>query len=82
VSPYAKQGFVSHTQFEHGSILRFVEDDFGLAPMAASDARANDPAADCFDFVRKPRAFSPIPGALPRDSLDRPATPADGAMPD
>jgi phospholipase C len=82
VSPYAKKGFVSHTQFEHGSILRFVEDDFGLQPMAASDARANDPAADCFEFGRKPRAFSPIPGALTRGSLDRPATPADGAMPD
>ena len=26
ISPYAKKGYVSHVQYEHGSILRFVED--------------------------------------------------------
>jgi phospholipase C len=60
VSPYAKKGYVSHVQYEHGSILRFVEDQFGLARLAASDSRASSPAADCFDFSRKPRAFTPI----------------------
>jgi phospholipase C len=60
VSPYAKKGFVSHVQYEHGSILRFVEDQFGLPTLAASDARANSPAVDCFDFTRPPRAFVPI----------------------
>jgi phospholipase C len=64
ISPYAKKGFVSHVQYEHGSILRFIEDQFGLARLSASDARANSPAADCFDFSKPPRAFSPIPSAL------------------
>jgi phospholipase C len=30
VSPYAKQGYVSHVQLESASVLRFVEDTFGL----------------------------------------------------
>lgn len=64
VSPYAKQGYVSHVHYEHGSILRFVEDQFGLARLAASDARANSPAKDCFDFSGPPRKFKKIPSAL------------------
>ncbi len=31
ISPYAKKGYVSHVQYEHGSILKFAEDQFGLA---------------------------------------------------
>ena len=60
VSPYAKQAYVSHVQYEHGSILKFVESRFGLAPLAASDGRANSPAQDCFDFTQAPRKFVPI----------------------
>ena len=32
VSAYAKNGRVSHVHYEHGSILKFVEDTFGLRP--------------------------------------------------
>jgi phospholipase C len=60
ISPFAKRGYVSHVQYEHGSLLRFIEDRFGLAQMAASDARANSPAGDCFDFTQAPRAFQPF----------------------
>jgi phospholipase C len=60
VSPYAKKGYVSHVHYEHGSILRFIEDRFGLAQMAASDERATSPAADSFDFSQEPRKFVPI----------------------
>jgi phospholipase C len=59
ISPYAKQGLVSHTHYEHGSILRFVEDQFGLARLSASDTRAKSPA-DAFDFNQSPRQFVPI----------------------
>jgi phospholipase C len=64
VSPYAKAGYASHVQYEFGSVLRFIEDDFGLAQLSASDARATDPAADCFDFSQPPRTFSPIAASL------------------
>ena len=59
ISPYARKGLVSHTHYEHGSILRFVEDQFGLARLAASDKRANS-AADAFDFSQSPRKFVAI----------------------
>jgi phospholipase C len=71
VSPYAKAGYVSHVQYEHGSILRFAEDQFGLPRLAASDARANSPQADCFDFGSPPRPFRPIPGALGASGIER-----------
>ena len=58
ISPYAKQNYVSHVQYEHGSMLRFAEDEFGLGQMAPADTRANSPAADAFDFTQKPRPFS------------------------
>jgi phospholipase C len=60
ISPYAKKGYVSHVRYEHGSILKFAEDAFGLGRLAASDARANSPAGDCFDFTQPPRKFVPI----------------------
>ncbi|MBV8196773.1 MAG: hypothetical protein JO263_01440 [Candidatus Eremiobacteraeota bacterium] len=61
ISPYAKKGYVSHVHYEHGSILKFVEDQFGLGRLSASDARANSPAPDCFDFNQSPRPFEIIP---------------------
>jgi phospholipase C len=60
ISPYAKQGYVSHVPYEHGSILKFTEDQFGLGRLTASDTRATSPAADAFDFSKPPRAFSPF----------------------
>lgn len=65
VSPYAKRGYVTHVQYETASVLRFIEDNFGLATLAASDARANDPAYDAFDFTQKPRPFKKIAGTRP-----------------
>ena len=60
ISPYAKHGYVSHLHYEHGSILKFIEDRFGLARLAASDKRANSPEQDSFDFSQPPRKFVPI----------------------
>ena len=60
ISPYAQQGYVSHVQYESSSVLRFMEDNFGLAPLAASDSRATDPASDFFNFNQAPRPFVPF----------------------
>jgi phospholipase C len=62
ISPYAKKGSVTHVQYETGSILRFVEDQYGLAQLSASDTRANDPANDpaAFDFSKKPRKYKKV----------------------
>lgn len=55
VSPYARRGFVSHTTYEFGSIVKLVETTFGLMPLSESDRRANS-LAQCFDFSHR-RAF-------------------------
>ncbi len=60
ISPYAKPNYVSHVQYEFGSIVQFVEDVFGLSRLAASDTRANSFVPDCFDFTQQARRFSPI----------------------
>ena len=65
VSPYAKRGYVTHVQYETASVLRFIEDNFGLPQLAASDARANDPVNDAFDYRRQPRKFRKISGGKP-----------------
>jgi phospholipase C len=41
VSPYAKRGYVSHTQYEFGSILKFIEQNWNLGSLGATDQRAN-----------------------------------------
>ena len=65
VSPYAKKGYVTHVQYETASVLRYIEDNFGLPQLAASDKRANDPAGDVFDYGQKPRPFKNIKDAMP-----------------
>jgi phospholipase C len=67
VSPYAKAGSVTHVQYETSSVLRYIEDNFGLPQLAPSDERANDPANDpaAFDYAQSPRAFKKIAGSKP-----------------
>jgi phospholipase C len=59
VSPYAKQDYVTHVRLETASLPRFIEDEFGLGQLSASDRRAVAPR-DCFDFSQSPRPFVPI----------------------
>ena len=72
VSPYArmkiargkKRGYISHTVYEYGSILKFVEQVFGLprigSPSAGfTDTRANS-IIDSFDFTQRPRGFARV----------------------
>lgn len=42
VSPFAKKGFVDHTQYETVSILKFIESRYGLLPLSDRDAKANN----------------------------------------
>jgi phospholipase C len=54
VSPYARRGHVDGTRLDTTSILKFIEDNWGLRPLGARDARANSFRA-AFDFSRAPR---------------------------
>ncbi len=42
ISPYARRGYVDHTQHETLSILRFIEKRWGLQPLGTRDANASD----------------------------------------
>jgi phospholipase C len=53
ISPFAKKGYVSHTQYEFSSILKFIELRFGLSPLTPRDSEAND-MTDSFDFTQPP----------------------------
>jgi phospholipase C len=54
VSPYARRDYVDSTQLDTTSILRFIEDNWGLEPLARRDARANS-FRRAFNFSRPPR---------------------------
>ena len=80
ISPYARKNYVSHTQYETASVLRYAEDLFGLKQLTEADARATSPAADCLDFKQKPRKFVPIKAPQGPEFFLR--QPADERIPD
>jgi len=59
ISPYAKQGFIDHTQGDHTSILKFIETVHSLKPLATRDASASD-LMDAFDFSQSLRHGFPL----------------------
>jgi phospholipase C len=63
ISPYAKNGYVSHVQHEFGSMLKFTEEVFGLGSLGETDVRADD-LGDCFNFNRQPTQFRTIAAPL------------------
>ena len=70
VSPWAKKDYVSHTLYDHTSVLRLVESKWNLPALSARDANANN-MLDCLDFSRPsflvPPALKPavVPGGAP-----------------
>lgn len=63
ISPYARAGYVSHVQYEHASVLRFIEQRWGLPPLDNAGRRDQAAASldDLFDFTQPPRAAQPLP---------------------
>jgi phospholipase C len=59
VSPFAKQGYISHVTHDFGSILKFTEEVFGLPSLGYADEAADD-LSDCFDFRHQAHAFQKI----------------------
>jgi len=53
ISPYARAGYVSHTQHEMGSMLRFMEGNFGLGSLGTRDSISDD-FSDCFNYSQTP----------------------------
>lgn len=74
ISPYAREGpsgsgYVSHTKYEYGSILKFIEDVFDLPPIGPASQGYTDSRApsliDSFDFTQHPRKFTPFGAKYP-----------------
>jgi len=59
ISPWAKHGYVSHTEYNFGSILKYIEQNFGTGSLGTTDASANS-LGDVFDFTQTPPAFHPF----------------------
>ncbi len=60
LSPYAKDGVVSHELGEFSSVLRFIEDNWGLTKLTKRDRQAT-PMLSAFDFDQEPREPTPLP---------------------
>ncbi len=60
ISPYTKVGTsanggsITHTEYSQLSLLKTIEDNWGLPPLTAKDAAANN-VFDAFDFKAPPR---------------------------
>jgi phospholipase C len=63
-------GYISHTQYEFGSILRFIEQTFALGQLGTTDTRATS-ILNCFDFSQQPHPFKRISAKYPRSYFER-----------
>jgi phospholipase C len=82
VSPYAKKAYISHVTHDFGSILHFVENNWGLPSLGYADSRADD-LSDCFDFAQRNVRFHKI--AAPHDAdyfLNAPTLPEHSTSPE
>ncbi len=81
VSPFAKAAYISHVTHDFGSILKFIEDNFGLGQVdpavGYADARA-DNLSDCFDFNQTPLPFTPVAAPLNAQHFLNDISPAEG----
>jgi phospholipase C len=53
ISPYARPNYVAHYVYEFCSVLKFIEERWGLHHLTARDHWAND-MRECFDFAQPP----------------------------
>ena len=76
ISPYAKKDYVSHTVYDHTSILKTVETKWNLPALTRRDANAHD-VLDMIDLTSEARFLTPprLPDpANPVPVLHLPAT--------
>jgi phospholipase C len=74
VSPYARRGHVDHTQLDSTSILRFIEENWSLPPLAARDAGSAS-LTSAFNFAAAPRPATLVPADRAVPVVARPSIP-------
>lgn len=72
VSPYAKTGYIDNTELDFTSILKFIEQNWNIAPLAQRDANANN-FLSALDFSQEPR----LPTFLPLTRITPPVAKND-----
>jgi phospholipase C len=55
ISPYARRGYVDHQMYDFTSILRYIEDKYGLHYLTTYDQRARSIGHD-LDFAQQPQS--------------------------
>lgn len=68
VSPFAKRGFVDHTEHDTLSILRTIEERFNIQPLTTFDAQASD-LSSAFQFSTPFFATSADAGGAPKVNI-------------
>jgi phospholipase C len=78
VSPYARQGYISHHFHEVSGFIAFIEKNFDLGTLGARDA-GSDAFADCFNYRQTPVAYHSIATRVSREALirEKPTGPPD-----
>ncbi|MEO6834660.1 MAG: alkaline phosphatase family protein [Candidatus Tumulicola sp.] len=64
ISPFAKPHHVTKTQYEIGSVLKFIEQNFGTGSLGSTDVRANS-IGDVFNFGQPAVKFQAIHAQYP-----------------
>jgi phospholipase C len=83
ISPYiTNPGYVSHTNHDFGSILKFIENTYGLGPIYSenggyADSNALDDLSDLFKFTQPPISFTTIPTPTVPGNCPTDSTPSD-----
>jgi len=78
LSPYAKEGYIDHTRSEFSSVLRFIEENWGLQPLTERGARTSN-LSQPFNFSQPPCPPDPLPLRNDCQTATTPAGTAPGA---
>jgi len=66
VSAFTAKGLINNNRHDFGSILRFIEHNFGIpeGALTFADQRATNDLTGFFNLTQTPRPFQTIPAAL------------------
>lgn len=65
ISAYSKAAYITSTQYDFGSILKYLEGNFSLGSLGTADAHSNDFTSDIFNYAQTPLTCATISAALP-----------------
>jgi phospholipase C len=74
ISPYARASYISHTHYELGSVLKFMEQTFNLGSLGTTDASAAS-MSDILDLKQRPLTFAPAKLPMAMSCKDKPTNP-------